>query len=63
MKLGDIARILGCELEGDANLEITDVAGIDEAQPGHLTFLVNRKYRPALETTRAWATHFRGSEL
>jgi UDP-3-O-[3-hydroxymyristoyl] glucosamine N-acyltransferase len=55
MKLGDIARILGCELEGDANLEITDVAGIEEAPPGALTFLVNRKYRAALETTRASA--------
>jgi UDP-3-O-[3-hydroxymyristoyl] glucosamine N-acyltransferase len=55
MKLGDIAKILGCEIEGDANIEITDVAGIEEAQPGALTFLVNRKYRPALETTRASA--------
>jgi UDP-3-O-[3-hydroxymyristoyl] glucosamine N-acyltransferase len=55
MKLGDIAKILGCELEGDASLEITDVAGLEEAQPGHLTFLVNRKYRPALDTTRASA--------
>lgn len=55
MKLGDIAKILGCEMEGDASLEITDVAGLGEAQPGALTFLVNRKYRPALETTRASA--------
>jgi UDP-3-O-[3-hydroxymyristoyl] glucosamine N-acyltransferase len=55
MKLGDIAKILGCEIEGDASLEITDVAGLEEAQPGHLTFLVNRKYRPALESTRASA--------
>lgn len=55
MKLGDIAKILGCELEGDSNLEINGVAGIDEAPPGALTFLVNRKYRPALETTRASA--------
>ena len=55
MKLGDIAKILGCELEGDASLEITDVAGLEEAQPGHLTFLVNRKYRPVLESTRASA--------
>ena len=36
-------------------LEISGVAGIEEAQPGELTFLVNRKYRPALETTRASA--------
>jgi len=55
MKLGDIAKRLGCELEGDASLEITGVAGIEDAERGQLTFLVNRKYRGALETTRASA--------
>ncbi|MBZ5694828.1 MAG: UDP-3-O-(3-hydroxymyristoyl)glucosamine N-acyltransferase [Acidobacteriia bacterium] len=55
MKLGDIAAKLGCTVEGDEELEITGVAGIEEAQSGELTFLVNRKYRPALETTRASA--------
>jgi len=55
MKLGYIAETLGCALEGDANVEITGVAGIEEARAGELTFLVNRKYRPALATTRASA--------
>jgi UDP-3-O-[3-hydroxymyristoyl] glucosamine N-acyltransferase len=55
MKLAKIAEKLSCATEGDANLEITGVAGIEDAQPGELTFLVNRKYRPALETTRASA--------
>lgn len=55
MKLEKIAKKLGCQLEGDPDLEITGVAGIEEAQAGALTFLVNRKYRPALETTRASA--------
>ncbi len=55
MKLGEIARKLGCEVQGDAALEISGVAGIEEAQAGELTFLVNRKYRPALATTRASA--------
>jgi UDP-3-O-[3-hydroxymyristoyl] glucosamine N-acyltransferase len=55
MKLQALAEKLGCQIEGDANLEITGVAGIEEAQPGELTFLVNRKYRSALETTRASA--------
>ena len=31
------------------------MAGIEEARPGELTFLVNRKYRAALDTTRASA--------
>jgi UDP-3-O-[3-hydroxymyristoyl] glucosamine N-acyltransferase len=55
MRLGEIAKQLGCEVDGDASLEITGVAGIEEARPGELTFLVNRKYRPALEATRASA--------
>jgi UDP-3-O-[3-hydroxymyristoyl] glucosamine N-acyltransferase len=55
MKLGEIARKLGCEVQGDAALEIAGVAGIEEARAGELTFLVNRKYRPALATTHASA--------
>jgi UDP-3-O-[3-hydroxymyristoyl] glucosamine N-acyltransferase len=55
MKLGELASELHCEVEGDPNLEIRNVAGIEEAEPGDLTFLVNRKYRPALSATRATA--------
>lgn len=55
MKLGQVAEKLGCALEGDASLEISGVAAIDEARPGELTFLAGRKYRPALEATRASA--------
>ena len=55
MNLGELAKKLACTLEGDASLEITGVAGIEEAKPGELTFLVNRKYRPSLETTHASA--------
>jgi UDP-3-O-[3-hydroxymyristoyl] glucosamine N-acyltransferase len=55
MKLGELAERLGCKLEGDANLEITGVAGLGEAQPGELTFLANRRYRAAVKTTRASA--------
>ena len=55
MKLGEIARRLECELDGDPSLEITGVAGIEDAQSGELTFFVNRKYRSALDSTRAWA--------
>jgi UDP-3-O-[3-hydroxymyristoyl] glucosamine N-acyltransferase len=55
MKLGEIAERLRCELEGDAALEITGVAGIEEAKAGELTFLVNRKYRAVLPETKASA--------
>ncbi|HXA56675.1 MAG TPA: UDP-3-O-(3-hydroxymyristoyl)glucosamine N-acyltransferase [Candidatus Acidoferrum sp.] len=55
MRLGDIAEKLGCKLEGDAEIEITGVAGIEEAKAGQLTFLDNRKYYPLAKTTQASA--------
>ncbi len=55
MKLGDLAARLGCTLEGDAQIEILDVAGIEEAQAGEVTFLSNPKYARELATTRASA--------
>ncbi len=55
MKLGDLATRLECRLEGRADLEITGVAGMDEAQATELTFLANPKYAPKLKTTRAAA--------
>jgi UDP-3-O-[3-hydroxymyristoyl] glucosamine N-acyltransferase len=55
MKLGEIAQKLGCRLEGNAEVDITGVAGIDHACPGQLTFLANRRYSPLLKTTKASA--------
>ncbi|MGH9729874.1 MAG: UDP-3-O-(3-hydroxymyristoyl)glucosamine N-acyltransferase [Candidatus Acidiferrales bacterium] len=55
MKLGEIAARLKCALEGDAEIEISGVAGIEDAQPGQLTFLANRRYRSAASKTRASA--------
>jgi UDP-3-O-[3-hydroxymyristoyl] glucosamine N-acyltransferase len=55
MKLGQIAEELGCTMEGDASLEITGVAAIEEAKKGELTFLADRKYRSALDKSAASA--------
>ena len=55
MKLGEIAARLKCALEGDPEIEITGVAGIEDAKPGQLTFLANRRYRSAVSHTRASA--------
>jgi UDP-3-O-[3-hydroxymyristoyl] glucosamine N-acyltransferase len=55
MKLHKIAARLNCRLEGPGDLEITGVAGMDDAGPSQLTFLANRKYRAKLRTTRAAA--------
>jgi UDP-3-O-[3-hydroxymyristoyl] glucosamine N-acyltransferase len=55
MKLSEIAEKLGCRIEGPADTEITGVAGIDHAKPGHVAFLANRRYFPLLKTTEASA--------
>src|SRR5580704_10428051 len=55
MKLGDIARALGCELAGDADTNITGVAGMEHAAPGELTFLANPKYAHKVKDSRASA--------
>src|SRR5215469_5084081 len=55
MKLRDIAAALGCRLEGEGDLEIHGVAGMEHAGPGQLTFLANPKYGPKVKRTRASA--------
>ncbi len=51
----DIADALGCELAGDASLEIRGVAGMEQAGPDELTFLANAKYAHKVKYTRAGA--------
>jgi UDP-3-O-[3-hydroxymyristoyl] glucosamine N-acyltransferase len=55
MKLRELAQRLGCRIEGDAEIEVSSVAGLETAGPGQVTFLSNPKYRGALKTTRAAA--------
>jgi UDP-3-O-[3-hydroxymyristoyl] glucosamine N-acyltransferase len=55
MKLRDLAERLGCRLEGDGDVEITRVAGVEQAGPGDITFISNPKYKSHLGTTRASA--------
>jgi UDP-3-O-[3-hydroxymyristoyl] glucosamine N-acyltransferase len=55
MKLREIAAALGCRLEGDGEIEITGVAGMEQAGPAELTFLANPKYAPKVKHTRAAA--------
>jgi UDP-3-O-[3-hydroxymyristoyl] glucosamine N-acyltransferase len=55
LRLAELAQRIGCRLEGDGSIEITGVAGIEQAQPGQLTFIANPKYQAALATTRASA--------
>ena len=55
MKLRDLAERLDCRLEGDGDVEIRRVAGIQTADSGDITFLANPKYEKTLRTTRASA--------
>src|SRR5438105_2310325 len=55
MKLGDLARRIGCILEGDAAIEISGPAPIDEAGPGQVTFVANPRYQSRLKSLRASA--------
>jgi UDP-3-O-[3-hydroxymyristoyl] glucosamine N-acyltransferase len=55
VQLSDVAARLDCFLKGDGGIEIRGVIGIDEAEPGHLTFVSNPKYAAKARTTRASA--------
>jgi len=53
--LKDLAEKVGGYVAGDPAVLIHGVAGVQEAQPGEITFLANPKYAPQLRTTRASA--------
>ncbi len=54
MRLGELAQRLGCQLEGPPEIEISGVAGLEEALPSEVSFFSNRRYyRQALETRAA----------
>ncbi len=55
MILRELAARLGCELSGDGDVELSGVAGIEEAGPGDLTFVANRRYAAHLARTKAAA--------
>jgi UDP-3-O-[3-hydroxymyristoyl] glucosamine N-acyltransferase len=58
MKLRDLAAQLGCRLEGPGEVDevdITRVAGIDQAQAGDITFVDNPRYVSHLGSTNASA--------
>ena len=59
MKLRELSERLGCRLEGNGDLDILRVAGIQDAEPGDVTFLANPKYEKTLRLTRASAVILR----
>jgi UDP-3-O-[3-hydroxymyristoyl] glucosamine N-acyltransferase len=55
VKLRELAARLDCRLDGDGELDVIRVAGMQDAQPGDITFLANPKYEKLLASTRATA--------
>jgi len=55
LKLRDIAERLQCRLEGDGDVDIVRVAGIQQAQCGDLTFVATARYLQHLAGTKASA--------
>ncbi len=64
MKLSELARLTGARVEDRfSDIDITGAAGLDDAGPGHVTFLANPRYTPRVQTTRASAVYLaEGSE-
>ena len=55
MKLADIAIVLGAAVEGNDQVEISGLAGLEDAKEGELSFLANARYYNLAKCTRASA--------
>lgn len=53
--LSELIKGLDVTIKGDASCLITGISPIQQAKPGHLTFLTNTSYRKYLSTTQASA--------
>lgn len=62
LTLQQLADRLGCQLEGDGAATVGRVTTLEQAGPGDVAFLANRKYAPQVATTRASAV-IAGSDL
>jgi UDP-3-O-[3-hydroxymyristoyl] glucosamine N-acyltransferase len=59
VSLGELATRFGCELIGDPDLVVSDVASLPNATDRSLTFLSNAVYKEQLASTRAGAVILR----
>jgi UDP-3-O-[3-hydroxymyristoyl] glucosamine N-acyltransferase len=53
--LGELTEKLGGTVQGDASVRVTQVASLAHAQPQHIAFLANPKYREQLASSDAGA--------
>lgn len=63
IRLADLAQQLGAELHGDGDIAITGVASMQTAQAGHITFIVNPRYREQLSQCHASAVVMTEADL
>jgi len=59
MRLRDLAERLGCRLVGDGEIEVRDLAPIDDAGEGDVTFAADRRHLQKIEASRASAVILR----
>ena len=60
MKASELAKVCQAKLEGDANLEITNVALLEKATRSDVVFVTSNEYLPALDKSRAGAAILKG---
>lgn len=53
--LAELAKLVQGEVQGDPTIQVTQVAPIDQATEGDITFVANPKYLPRLKDCRASA--------
>lgn len=55
LTIQQLATMIQAQLQGDGTQTLTGCAGLDDATPGDISFLSNRKYASSLKTTKAGA--------
>lgn len=60
--LGELAARFDCELVGDADVVVENVAGLHNADPRSLSFLTNPRFKEQLSVTRAAAVIVRAED-
>jgi UDP-3-O-[3-hydroxymyristoyl] glucosamine N-acyltransferase len=55
LSVEELARLLGCPIEGDGTTEIRGISNLEKAKEGDLVFLSHRKYLALLERSKASA--------
>ncbi|MFP3019686.1 MAG: UDP-3-O-(3-hydroxymyristoyl)glucosamine N-acyltransferase [Arsenophonus sp.] len=63
IRLADLARSLGAQLHGDGNIVITNIAPIQLAKEGQITFLSDSRYLIQLEKCKASAVLLKQKDL